>query len=540
MEVAPQTEPRPRTQQSQQPRRARAMSSSSEPPQYLQTLRPDPSSSAEDVFWTPPVLNIQRAMSGEHSEASGSSQPYSLYELPDSRQSSSNQSYHDPLAQSQFDGPAASRQTSRGAYYSIRLPQNRPGHGFTRQLPRPTSVSSADVSHHGPSPLPARPYARLPSTQQALTPSLSLLNVSDLLGGDRSAASAIERRMISPLDLIQERATALLDNLDARDRARSARHGGRAANPGPQLVANPSGPARQRRPSGSDSWRDDIVGSIHNRVGTRPRAHHPPPPPLPSSAYIQGGPPSIHTRVAESLRQSNHARAAQRSSENAPVDQDSQESSHRTHPGSSQPPDESRLGHPSSMRGGEFSTSPVARFSMPHVPRPRDVSNRPQLQTHQAPFSSDDDLSGYVSLTPVQGTTHLALMSLYSGPRIPPRRTSRQDMPPNPVQRRSTRRTITPIPAPLPFSRQSGRGLPSTSTTLDSASGVITRRAQMAAASVSGRRQAREDQENSEEVQREDMSRESAAVGYRRGEGRTDVMEETPPRVGRYERAAFG
>jgi hypothetical protein len=595
MECGPQTEPRPRT--AQPFKRNRTMSSSSEPSHQPRTMRPDTSESsiAGDVFWNTPAPHppserdnhvLQgssessndrywsplgtdgmgygdpvRTPSGRHSSgASTASQPYSFYELPDSsRHSSSTYSQPDALARSQYDGAAPSRQVSRevsrGAYHSIRLSQNRAASGGFLRPPPPSRfphTSSPDLpglGHHGPSPLPSRPYSRIPSAQHRLIPSAGLINVTDFVGGDQDAAQAVQRDLSSPLELIQERANAYFERISARMQAASSQirtTEPRAPSFGDIEVTNLSrGVDRQRRDSGTaSSWHESDT-SAQSRTTAWPHSrmdYAPIPVPDPVDD------PTVHVRLSQVPRRTAPAaRATQRSSENAPVGLSVQEvrpSRLSTQRATLVPPSTHTASHVA-LRGGELSTTPVvARFSIPQVQRPRDVSNRPHMHSpYPALPLSDDDPSGSDTLTPVPSTaTRLApptYQNLVRGPRIPPRHASRQDLPPDASQRHPIRRAITPISAPLPFSRQPERGLPSTSTTLDSASGVTSRRTQVAIATT--RRRIMHEQENSEERERErqrqDMIGEVAGVEWRVGaEGRPDVMEETPPRMGRHER----
>jgi hypothetical protein len=596
MECGPQTEPRPRT--AQPSRRHRTMSSSSEPSHHPRIMRPDmsESSAAGDVFWDTPApghpsnrdnhglqgssgsssdrywspletdgmgyVYPVRSSSGRHSSgASTASQPYSFYELPDSsRQSSSTCSPPEALAQSQYDGAAPShqvgREVSRGAYHSVRLPQNRAlVGGFLRppassRFPSTSSHDLLGLGQHGPSPLPSRPYSRIPSAQHRLLPSAGLINVTDFVGGDQDAARAVQRDLSSPLELIQERANAYFERISARLQAASSQI--RTAEPGaPSIgdieeVSNLSrGADRQRRDSGTASLWHESDNSAQNRISAWPRSRMDYAP-IPVPGPVDD--PTVHVRVSQVPRRTAPAaRAIQRSSENAPVDfslQAMRPSRLSTQRASLVPPP-TRTGLHVAMRGGELSTTPVAaRFSIPQVQRPRDVSNRPHMHSpYPALPMSDDDPSGSDTVTPVPSTVTRLAPPMHPnpvrGPRIPPRQASRQDLPPDAPQRQTTRRAVTPIPAPLPFSRQSERGLPSTTTTLDSASGVTSRRTQVAMTAT--RRRIMHEQENSEERERErqrqEMRGEVAGVEWRVGaEGRTDVMEETPPRMGRHER----
>lgn len=537
VEHAPRTEPRPRTAQPFV--HARAMSTSSEPPHQSHLRRPNSSDSplVEDVFWNAPApehpINRDNGngrnstnISGTHSsETSSTSQPYSFYELPDSsRHSSSTQSQPDPLAQSQYDGATPShhlsRELTRGAYYSIHLPASRAASRVYSRPPstRIPSTSSPDlgaIGQHGLSPMPARPYGRAPSAQLPLLPSTGLISITDFVGGDQDAARAIQRDLSSPLDLIQERASTYLEHVTNRIQAAASQ--GRAADPRPPNIRGLDETNDwQRRFSSSGSFRRDPGNSVYGRASAQSCARMTfTPIPVPESSPLEHA-PYTHTRLSQVPRWPvTTARASHRSSENAPTGEapDTRSSRLPNH----RPNVVIRPSRPSSsivLRGGDLPMLHVpTRFSIPHVPRPRDVSNRPHMHSPHPQIISSDNETPSDEVTPVPPIRPNPL----HGPRIPPRYASRQE----------THRAVTPIPAPL-------WGLPSTSTTLDSARGETSWRH---GARVTRPPRIDAEQENSEERERRDLRVEMETVGWRAG--REDVMEETPPRVGRYERFLF-
>jgi hypothetical protein len=124
--------------------------------------------------------------------------------------------------------------------------------------------------------------------------------------------------------------------------------------------------------------------------------------------------------------------------------------------------------------------------------------------------------------------------------RLPLRQPTRRFISPSPVPYGSTRDSLAP---PLPLNRTPSRRPPSTFTTLDMASGVTSRRPLTSRAPILRRSIPRQqiDQENSDDVVRAAVLEERTAVGMRydgaeEGEGRSQVMNETPPRIGRFER----
>jgi hypothetical protein len=197
-----------------------------------------------------------------------------------------------------------------------------------------------------------------------------------------------------------------------------------------------------------------------------------------------------------------------------------------------------------------------ARFSVPQPARPRDVSNRPHMQSPHSLPTSDADPSR--SDTPVPGQMFARSPPIFPpGPRIPPRNTSRQqefDPPMRLPARQHTRHFVSPTPVaygvgqhslapPQNFMRPPSWGPPSTSTTLDMVSGIISQRPATARTPVLRRSVPRQqlDQENSDQAIRAALMEERAAVSMRydgadAGGGRAEVMNETPPRIGRFER----
>lgn len=575
----PRTEPRPRI--AQLLRHGRTMSSSSEPSHQARRRLPNRSDSfTEDVFWNPPgpepsfhrhndgaqdstessnerywsPLSSEgmgckdpiRDPSGRNSSAaSTASQPYSFYELPESsRQSSGGKSQLESLVQSQYDGAALSRtfsnQLNKGAYYSIRLPGHRPTSRAPRPHPPPRlpSTSSPDLgtlSRNALSPMPTIPYGRISGAQYSPTSPARLINIADFVGGDQDAAIAFQRDLSSPLELIQERAHAYFDRIPRGEYASSVHS--RTVDSRAHHSQQPRETSdRQRRASDSESLRYEPAVATTNpgRSGAQSRARMTfAPIPVPEPYPLEHALPA-RARISHVPRRPVAVvRANQRSSEDTPALQ------------AQEPPldrmffhNPSFLSHtirPSSsiaLRGGDLSISSApARSSVPHVPRPRDVSNRPHVHSpHPLFLSSDDDPSSSDALTPIQ-LTEIARRTALHGPRIPQRRTSRQHFLPAMPQSHNTRRAVTPVPAPL-------HGLPSTMTTLDSARGVTSRRPVARAATRVTRVDA--EQENSEQREQREMSREVEAAEWRAGrDGVEDVMEETPPRMGRYERFLY-
>ncbi|KAF1930154.1 uncharacterized protein M421DRAFT_385694 [Didymella exigua CBS 183.55] len=240
---APHTEPFRRTSQ---PRfHSRSQSSNDAPPSRLFVPTPHSPyiSQGEDIFWTAststPECSINDKLGSrarQHSsEMSNTSLAYSYYELPDNRQSSGEHSAQVSLSQSQHDGVAASRQASRGTYRSFKLSDGRSLHpaGDPSKFPvlirRPPDQQSA-------SPLPAEPYGR-PSAgnlgtrfQQAIHRYVSSDSSSREVPTDATAATMEERA--SPLDVLEaqiERASHHVGEQQGRQYRRSHPESGQSA-----------------------------------------------------------------------------------------------------------------------------------------------------------------------------------------------------------------------------------------------------------------------------------------------------------------------
>ncbi|KAF1952433.1 hypothetical protein CC80DRAFT_173623 [Byssothecium circinans] len=415
------------------------------------------------------------------SEASTSSLAYSFYELPDSRHSSSVYSQTD-LGQAQFDGAAASRQASRGAYHSIRLPHQHHAtsgvHSQTLSPSRTPSSSTPDlaVTQHGFSPVPTNPYTRGPNGQYAFRP---LITQDNLLGGEQDAVEAITRELSSPLELVEERATSYLQRVSAQRQIQQAQATGYTTF--------------QHQISEVEAHSDSNYG--YSSAGThyqprytvpRPHSQHHPYGQRPFNAGEQ----PVHTLGPPARRRAAPtARAGQRSSENAPVNSSfnltttlTRDARPHTHATSNLPAPTQRTSlvprpNPPGMRSNG-APGRVSHAPMLYPPRPRDISNRP----HPAVLPPDDDTGSSDGLTPTE--TYARPGGMGRGPRIPPRYASRGSGITYTHPHANPNRIITPTPTPLPhqhaqtptfFNHPPSRGPPSTSTTLDIASGITSR-----------------------------------------------------------------
>jgi hypothetical protein len=602
----PRTEPRPRSERPVH--MIRTISSNSDPSLSALVHRanqPQPSSMTEDVFWTPlstilaqreasdsvdgterdrrrPLLeerirsgsqhitefvqdryrglfgggraaqpessrlDVSRRTSQRFSEASSnSSLPYSFYELPLSQQSSSTHSQGSQLPQSQYDGAAPSRDVSRGVYFSIR-PSQVP---LRPPTVRVSSFSSPNLtvapSQHGMSPSPASPYSHGPRGsprhhhQQSLAdssvhlgPLTGLVSSRDFVGEDRDAASAAQRDLSSPLELLEQRAYSYLPRISTAVHTVSS--SSQQSSEGPSAFryqvtdfAQQQQQRRSRRPSGEDSTRQ-------------------------SSGH------STRSRTTTSRRYPATTRIAQRSSENVPVGTQVTLGSIQNAPSL----------YRGNLRGGDMSSSPIPlRFSMPQYPRPRDMSNRSQLQPpYQRGHSVRSPHGSERTISPPESFNTAQLQELYTRTQDLEREHNPfySSSPASPFEGRrvvSQRHEQTPPlrhqrsipPEDIPHhgsSRRAPAGArtyperPERSSLAPTLGQGAGRRPEITHVPISRRRitPQQQNQENSGEAEDERMRAEMVAAGmrYEVDGQQLDVMDETPPRLGRFERAALG
>ncbi|KAF2465495.1 uncharacterized protein BDR25DRAFT_378648 [Lindgomyces ingoldianus] len=516
----------------------------------------------------PSNVDISRHASQGVSEAStNSSQPYSYYELPASRQSSGNHQQGSELPQAQYDGAAPSRHLSRGAYFSIRPSQVRSANdGHLR--PRPTRVSSfsspnlpAMVGHHGVSPLPASPYTRMHSAQSTPRPSTGLVSPNDFVGDDQDASSAAQRDLSSPLDLLEQRAASYLSRISSEMYTAPSQPSSRVPSAFQHEITDFDDPLPEyRRVSGSSGIRQGSGNSAHYRTSTGRRDPDLRPP---HTRYSELS--STRTPTSQSQRRgAPGSRAGHRSSENVPVGTSTNEAQPvaRTFPGqhdrvSQGQTQQFQHSQVASIRGGQIPSSPIPiRFSMPHA-SPRDLSNRqmqlPQQQSNITrspreyarsgqPYSSSPSSppEGRRQGLQGQGPAYAAM--------IPPRNSSyRQRAEPDPERRNPPRSIAGSLPyherqtAPQTYAPRHG-DRPSVAPEQFIATG--SHRPSMHRAGTSRRRitPQQQNQENSGDAEEQMMREELAAAGmrYARDEQQLDTMDETPPRLGRFERHMVG
>ncbi|KAF2800680.1 hypothetical protein K505DRAFT_398576 [Melanomma pulvis-pyrius CBS 109.77] len=590
--MVPRTEPRLRPERPTQMSRTMSSNSDSHPGLGRRWDQSQPSSATEDVFWTPPTSShpqrepsdsidrIERdrrrtsleeqILSGEHdinelvhdhyqglfgrvraaqaghhassglevnrhtssqrfSEASSSSSlPYSYYELPVSRHSSSNHSQGDQLLQSQYDGAAPSREVSRGTYLSI-----QPSRVHLRPpAARNSSYSSPNLvvalGQHGMSPAPASPYSHGPkgSARQhhkeatgdsriQLGPLTGLVNSQDFAGEDRDASSAAQRDLSSPLELLEQRASSHLSRISTvtYPAFSSSQRSSEAQSVFRYQVADFDEQQQRRRTSGSEGLREGSGNNTRSQI-TTPRRY------------------PVRTRAGQS------------SSENIPVATQVTLGDIQNAP----------IAHAGSMRGGYIQTSPIPlRFNNPQTSSPPDFSARPQLQspyqqgsTVHLPRDPDRDSNLYSSspTSPFQDYRHVSQRHGYT----PPLRHHRSIPHEGEPQRRNPLRAF---PEPHLYHERHDLPHPISLRHLERASiapaigqGAGSRRPVNTRVATSRRRitHQQQNQENSGDAEAGLMREEILAGGMRYADDgqQLDVMDETPPRLGRFERHILG
>jgi hypothetical protein len=492
-------------------------------------------------------FNVDRRASQRLSEASSnSSLPYSIYELPVSQQPSSTYSQGGQLPQSQYDGAAPSREVSRGGYFSIRPSQ-------VPWRPPPVRVSSFSspnlavaLGQHGMSPSPASPYNHRPrgsprhhhlgspaDNSAKSGPSIGLVSSRDFVGEDQDAASAAQRDLSSPLELLEQRASSYLP------RVATTLH----------TVSGSS----QRSSEAPSVFRYQVAGFDHQQQQQR-RSRRP----SSDDSVRQSSMHSTRSQTNTSRRYPAAARAAQRSSENVPVGT-------QVTLGSIQNATTSYRGN---LRGGDIPSLPISlRFSMPQSSSPRDISNRSQLQPpYQRGRSVRSPRESERTISPPE-LSHMAhLQEVYRRTRDLEREHNPlyNSSPASPVQ---DRRQVSQIyeqapplrhqrsipPEDVPYRGSSSRAPAGARTYLEhperSSLGPIFgqgagRRPVISHIPTSRRRipPQQQNQENSGEAEDERMREEmvAASMRYEVDGQQLDVMDETPPRLGRFERAALG
>ncbi|KAH9864116.1 hypothetical protein J1614_010049 [Plenodomus biglobosus] len=488
-------------------------------PAYRSTSHGGPSSNSPPAGTMAKSRNIQRQSS---SEASAASAAFSYYgSLPSgSRHSSSGMSGTEQLSPSQYDGAITSRETGSAVHHRVRslgVASNSflssSNAGGRRLSPDPRA---------GYSPLPSSPYTRTQGervTSQTLPVERHTASSDDYPDATEAAA----RNLRSPLDDYSEQYQRLVG--DQYDRGNMPEYP-------PQIQPTEYDPNRSRRGSGGDALRTPYA-----TLPTRDHQARPQP-----SAQI----PRQHDRSHQA------ARANQRSSENNPVTSPSINS--RSAPSQVQTQRAAYELLQNASRAMQTTGSGVPSPTSPHhvsnrerVQGARQMASRPATHRQEGIFmsSSPPPLLGYQhqSRASAQGTIFGGTLGMPppSSYRLPPQYREGLQRTQTRIQRQVS---ITAVPS---LHLHPSRDSPLTSLALDHGSGVTSRRSRspLVRATTTARTHRRvpahqRDQENSAEAEIDAMRREQAAVNARYGEnGQQETMDETPPRIGRFERAMF-
>jgi hypothetical protein len=518
--VQPQTEPRRSSGREAMP--ARSLSSGSAPAYALHapSVRPGLSDS-EDVSGGPAgpesqpefehLIDQRRSSAAPRqfsSEASASSGAYSFYQMPpESRQPSDEYGQDDQHPSFQYDGAAASRTAERGAYLSMRPSDLEAMDNSSRQMSSDMSFSA----QHGISPLPSMPYT-LPQNTRPAPQELHR-------GIHADAATAAVGGMVSPLEIFSEhfqRLSGMQNHRQAMPTQSVSSQYHSQANIGPRHTATDASQLR----------------SMDDRLPQQPPAY--------SSDHPAGQLIGNTDHVPQSTgRDAQATRANQRSSENAPVRPPAQSSG----PSRNSQVQIHRAAFErlhNAMQGANIGATDTVHAS-PSRPSPfqpgtlRHTSNRPRTQDMHSHATSraqmrrgTPQMSSSLSRPPDQplsSPTSAAAQGV--PPTIPPRNGSN-------VRGTGARRRFTPVvrsPTQLHAPRAS--------------SAITSLRSPMLRAATSARPPRRvppqqRDQENSGAAEEHLMRQEEAAINARYGNAeQRDVMDETPPRVGRVERRMF-
>ncbi|CBX94347.1 hypothetical protein IAQ61_009945 [Plenodomus lingam] len=564
--VYPQSEPRPR--RGRKPVHGRSLSSGNVPPFSLLIPRPEatdtsdesafgptravrrtsesetaqtrrgwPSTSDHDLSSTPQLVRTMVGSRHMHrqssSEVSAASASFSYYgSLPSgSRHSSSGMSGTAQFPHTQYDGSTLSREVGSAVNHRVRSLGVSANSLLSSSNAR-GSIASPDF-RAGYSPLPSSPYARTQG-ERATSQNSPATSQTDFIQEYPDATEAAARNLRSPLDEYSEQYQRLTGDQHSRE---SMPHYFPHFQP---AAYNPSG----------------------SRRGSTGEAYRSPYPPMPTMDNQERRQPGAQS--TQQNRSQHHAtRANQRSSQNNPVT--SPLINTRSSRGQVQTQraayellqNASRAMQTISPRAS--AGAPVRSGVAPSTIPPRDVSNRERVQgPRQMPSQSANRrqegtlMSGSPPLRPGNQNSSRALpqstgldgtlgVPQPSGYR--PTSHYREDTP-NSQTRTQRQVSTTALPS---LHLHPSRDSPLTALALDHGSGVTSRRSRspLVRASTTARTHRRvpahqRDQENSAEAEISAMRQEEAAVTTRYGEnGQQETMDETPPRIGRFEQAMF-
>ncbi|KAH7396518.1 hypothetical protein DE146DRAFT_756236 [Phaeosphaeria sp. MPI-PUGE-AT-0046c] len=515
--VVPQTEPRRCSDRHVVP--IRSLSSGNATSRALAARRHGPSH--EGIFGSRdddvgPATRRQRGGAVDarqfSSEASSSSAAFSIYQMPpESRHSSGHEGEGLGHSISQYDGSASSRQINRDAYRSVRQSDLE---GY-RQSAQTASPDASNGRQHSISPLPLMPYTRSQSVRA---------DRHTFAGGCLDASAAAVHGIPSPLEPFASHYQQLTEAQSAQQEHQ------RADSP----------PARPQHNIGSrENTLHTHAQQVIDRLPQQHPAHHYPTISQPTASGHLGN---------TTGRSARETRASQRSSENAPVRPPAQ---------SSGPSRNSQVQiHRAAFERlhnaiqANISSSPElpqqasSRLSLPHLPAPRNSSNRPRTHVPHAPashrripqISSSPQHPVEQSPSLSSRTSAAAASPDVSAYVVPGHHSSPREVARRPVPRHAHR---TARAAQSPPQLHAAR-------IYDAISAPSTLRSSGLHATTASRpprrmRVQQLDQENSGVGEETLMRREADAIRARHSEEVQDavVMDETPPRVGRVERRMF-
>jgi hypothetical protein len=518
--------------------------SSSSAPAYPHPPRQPVNPFSDDLFDSSGYSPFSAAEARRFSsEASGTSAAYSIYDLPpESRLPSGERTGSAQHGYFQYDGSAASEHANRGAYHSVRPSDLR---ASNNPLQHP-ATSSAYGGQYGISPLPSMPYTRTQGNNAAPQPfsGTHMLDFAPTQYVD--AATAAARNLNSPLEPFSDHYQRLTAMQNPRRNAPT------------QSPAYPPFESPDLSPPQHIGPRHNPTYGPHPHMLNNGRPQH-------SSAYRSPYHPVGALRTGPSRpsqttgRDVQATRATQRSSENAPV----RPPAHSSGPSRNSQVQIHRAAFErlhNAMQGGTSAAprapqSGPSRHSLPQSVALRSEPNEPL--THQAmrriatfraqrrqrtPQASQSPTQAREQPSSSQAGSSPPLILSRTSPGAPPR-------PPPPsndpnLRGGGARRRITPT-SHSPFLLHPSRNYASASIAPARASTTLILRSPLLRAATSARPLRRlppqqRDQENSGAGEELLMRQEEAAINTRYGEDvQRDIMDETPPRVGRVERRMF-
>ncbi|KAJ8105318.1 hypothetical protein OPT61_g10251 [Boeremia exigua] len=499
----PHTEPLRRTSQPQL--HARSRSSGAPPPRlFAPTPNAPLPSTGEDVFGSAAARPRQHS-----SEMSNMSLAYSYYELPESRQSSGGHSSQGSLPQAQYDG------AGRGIYRSVRLSDAQaPATATMPPMPNPSTFPPS-VPGFAVSPLPGHPYARPHAGSVGGPQHLPLHHhVSWDSAGRATHPNAIAAAMggrASPLE-------ALTDQL-----GRESQRIGSYQGPYPPSAQPGIGPSPYYHPGPGVGAHGayGVYGTYASPYGPHSPAYgsygpHPPAygsyGPQPSAYGSYGLQPSAY---GPHLSAYPHVFPYSTSPGSA-----GQSPGMFTSAMADDPYTRGVSAHAGRPYGSPAQPVPAANYAAPPLPRGMQGGRSSQRSSENAPVGPP--VPGELRTASVQDQVS-AFEQMNHAVRA--RHMQRMNAPPLPPGRRNDE-----LPSPMPAAPRARPRGPRRRAALSPSQGNA------------GRRSIRMDprlqnQENSGEAEMQMMRQEFESVRTRYDERQQgDVMDETPPRIGRVER----